>query len=162
MVFRLVGLIGLTLLPVAAGATEPALHQALAGWLDDDGAAAMRYQPEAASGITQPPPRWLLHPQGADALNRKLLQRGMFPEAVNLDWREDVGPVLVFGARHSGGGLRLLVDRDRQRPVELETDNGIRWRFSDYESRPGRHTGTPERVIRLGNEGEKTVYTPLR
>ncbi|MEF8794293.1 hypothetical protein [Thiohalorhabdus sp.] len=163
MVFRLIGLIGLTLLPLAASATEPALHQALGDWLADEGAGGTHFEPQQATpGTPDNPPRWLLHPDEADALNRILLQRGIFPEAVGLDWREEVGAVLVFGARHPGEGVRLLVDRDRQRPVELETDHGIRWRFLDYQSKAGRPTGLPDRVLRLDADGEQTLYTPSR
>lgn len=160
MVFRLVGLIGLTLLPWTAGAAEPAVHQALAGWLNDGGAGDTHYQPVTTLGSPDAPPSWLLRPEGADALNRHLLDRGIYPEAVSLDWREDLGAVLVFGNRHSGDGLRLLVDRDRQRPVELETGTGVQWRFLDYASSPGRRTGLPGRIVRQDAEGDRTVYTP--
>ena len=161
MVLRFVGLIGLTLLPFTAAA-EPAVHQALAAWLADGGSGTTRYKPVTATLASGDQPRWLLRPAGADALSRRLLDRGLYPEAVSLDWREGTGPVLVFGARHPGGGFRLLVDRDRQRPVALETGDGVRWRFLDYRSTPGRRTGLPGRLVRLGPEGDRTVYTPTR
>lgn len=158
MVFRLIGLIGLTLLPLTATAGEPTAHRALSGWLADGGVGDTRYQPVTVIGSPEAPPSWLLHPKGADALNRQLLDRGIYPEAIGLDWRKGVGALLVFGAPHSGDGFRLLVDRDRQRPVELETTEGIRWRFLDFESRSGRRTDLPGRIVRQGVNGGRTAY----
>lgn len=160
MVFRLVGLIGLILLPLTAGASGPAVHQALAAWLADDGVAGARFRPVGAMSPPGDLPRWLLRPAGADALNRKFLDRGLYPEAVSLDWRDGVGAVLVFGARHPASGFRLVVDRNRQRPLELETTGGVRWRFRDYRSAAGRRTGLPGRIVRQGPDGERTVLTP--
>jgi|GEM_PF-4363941 len=150
------------LLPAAAGATEPAVHQALGAWLADNGTRDTRYSPIGSMFAPGDQPRWLLAPAGADALNQRFLERGLYPEAISLDWRDGVGAVLIFGARHPQSGFRLVVDRQRQRPVVLETADGIRWRFRDYRSAPGRRTGLPQRLVRLGPEGDRTVYTPKR
>jgi len=160
MVFRLVGLIGLILLPAWAGAAEPAVHQALGAWLADGGTGSTRYRPVGSLFAPGDQPQWLLHPSGADALSRRFLDRSLYPEAVSLDWREGVGAVLVFGARHPGSGFRLVVDRGRQRPVALETAAGVRWELLDYHSEAGRRTGLPGRLVRHGPDGDRTVYTP--
>ena len=162
MVFRFVGLIGLILLPATAGASEPAVHQALGAWLADGGTRGTRYSPVGSMFAPSDQPRWLLEPGGADALNQQFLERGLYPEAVSLDWRDGVGAVLIFGARHPQSGFRLVVDRQRQRPVELETADGVRWRFLDFRSAAGRRSGLPARLVRLGPEGDRTVYTPQR
>ena len=162
MVFRLVGLIGLTLLPAIATATEPAAHEALAGWLADDGVGQTEYTPVGAMFAPTDRPAWLLRPGGADALNRHFIERSLYPEAVSLDWREGVGAVLIFGSRQPGEGFRLVVDRERQRPLELETAAGVRWRFLDYRSRAGRRTGLPDRLVRTGPDGGRYVFTPAR
>jgi hypothetical protein len=162
MVFRLVGLVGLTLLPAVATATEPAVHEALGSWLADDGVGETEYTPVGAMFAPTDRPGWLLRPGGADAVSRFFLERSLYPEAVSLDWREGLGAVLIFGARQPGGGFRLVVDRDRQRPVELETADGVRWRFLDYRSRAGRRTGLPARIVRLGPDGGRYVFTPER
>jgi len=158
MVFRLVGLIGLILLPATASATGPAVHQALGGWLADGGTSGTRYQAIGSMFSPGDLPRWLLRPQGADALNRHFLEQSLFPEAISLGWREGIGAVLVFGSRQAAGGGRLLVDRDRQQPAVLETAAGVRWEFLDYRSAPGRRTGLPGRLVRHGPDGDRTVF----
>ena len=159
MVYRLVGLLGLSLLPLAAAA-DVAVHQALDHWVGDHGTRGATYAPK---GRTQTPldlPRWLLAPASAEHLARWFLERGLEPEAINLDWHREHGAIWVFGSAPGKPGPRLLVDRDRQRPLVLETLNGVRWEFADYRRRGTRHAGIPGRITRIGPEGGKTVLSP--
>ncbi|KPV41415.1 hypothetical protein AN478_02230 [Thiohalorhabdus denitrificans] len=159
MVFRLVGIIGLTLLPWLAHAGEVSVHQALGKWLRDNGVGSASYQPkEGARGRPADWPEWLLRPKGADALNRHFLGRGIFPEATGLGWEEDSGAVRLFGARKEASGMRLAVDRDGQRPVLLRDADGVVWRFREVRQQNGRASGLPQEIVRTGPEGERTVY----
>lgn len=162
MVFAAFRHIALTLavvfpLWVQAG-TGPPLHQALASWLRDGGVADSHYH---ATGVPELPadwPAWLLHPQGPDALTRFFLERDLAPEAVTLDWHEDFGVVAVFGWAEPDQGLRLVVDRDRERPVALHTRAGTTWRLQDFQSAASGHAGLPQAIVRVGPEGDKTVF----
>ncbi|MFP4561254.1 MAG: hypothetical protein ACLFRB_00995 [Thiohalorhabdus sp.] len=160
MVLRLVGIVGLTLLPWLAQAGEVSVHQALGKWLRDDGVASASYQPEEEGKDGRPAdwPDWLLRPQGADALNRHLLGRGIFPEAAGLGWEEDAGAVRLFGASREASGLRLAVDRDGQHPVLLRDGEGVTWRFRDVRRQNGRASGLPQEIVRTDPDGERTVY----
>ncbi len=160
MVFRLVGIIGLTLLSLAVSAAPLGVHAALDKWLRDGGVRNYRYQAVGSMDRPSDWPGWLLVPAGADALNRAFLDRGLFPETVSLDWRRGSGAVLIFGSPPGQPGMQLIVDRDRQRPLVLRTAAGVTWTFTDYRSRPGRHTGIPGRIVRLGPYGVQTVLTP--
>ncbi|MFA9459350.1 hypothetical protein [Thiohalorhabdus methylotrophus] len=160
MVFRLIGLIGLILLPGLASAAGVSVHTALGNWLSDNGIGTASYQTKDGSG--GPPedwPRWLLRPGDAETLNHHFLRRGIFPESVSLDWAEEPGTVRVFGVTGQRPGLRLLVDRGGEWPVLLRTSSGVRWRFTDFRERGGRVSALPGRIVRTGPEGERTVFT---
>ena len=160
MVFRLVGLVGLTLLPLFAAAEEVGVHQALANWIRDGGARGVPYRPVGGMAAPDRLPRWLLAPAGVDAVNAWFLDRSTYPEAANQGWTREWGAVWVFGRAAGQGGPRLVVDQDRHRPRVLETPGGTRWEFSDYRSHQGRDAGIPGRITRIGPEGEETVLTP--
>lgn len=160
MVLRLVGLVGLTLLPLFATAGEVGVHQALANWIRDGGARGVTYRPVGGMAAPDRLPRWLLAPAGADAVNAWFLDRSTYPEAANQDWDRKRGAVWVFGRAAGRGGPRLVVDQDRHRPLALETPGGVRWEFSDYRAHRGRSAGIPGRITRIGPEGEETVLTP--
>ncbi len=162
MVFRLVGLIGLILLP-SAGAAEPiGMHEALRGWISDGGVGNTRYRVEPGEAVTQQPPAWLLRPHNAEGPIQRFLQRGLYTEATTLDWREGSGPVIVFGHARPGAGLRLVVGRDCRCPLALETPEGVRWSFSDYQDRSGRATPVPQRIEHRTADGRQTAFHPRR
>lgn len=160
MVFRLVGLIGLILLPSAVAAEPVGVQEALRTWISDGGSGDTRYRVETGEDGTQQPPAWLLRPRDAAGPIQRLMQRGLYPEAATLDWREDSGPVIVFGRARPGAGLRLVVGRDCQCPLALETPEGVRWSFSDYRSRSGRATPVPQRVEHQSADGRRTAFQP--
>jgi hypothetical protein len=159
MVYRLVGLLGLSLLPLTAAA-DVAVHQALGHWVRDHGARGASYEAVDRSQTAPDLPRWLLAPASAEQLAAWFLARGLYPEAINLDWDREHGAVWVFGSAAGQPGPRLLVDRDRQRPLVLVTRNGVRWEFADYRRRGTRHAGIPGRITRIGPEGGETVLSP--
>jgi len=162
MVFRLVGLIGLILLPSGVAAGPIGMHEALRGWISDGGVGDTRYRVETGAGAPDQPPAWLLRPRDAEGPLQRFLQRGLYPEATTLDWREGSGPVLVFGHPRPGAGLRLVVGRDCQCPLILETPEGIRWSFSDYQDRSGRATPVPQRIEHRTADGKRTAFHPRR
>lgn len=161
MVLRLVGIVGLTLLPLATTAGPVGVHEALGHWLQEDGVgSSVRYRPVGAMDRPDDLPLWLLRPSGPDALNRTFIRRALYPEATSLDWRRGTGAVLTFGSPPEREGMRLVVDRERERPLLLRTARGVRWSFHDYRSRSGRRTGIPGRIVRTGPDGSETVLTP--
>ena len=142
---------------VQAG-TGPPVHQALDNWLRDGGVADSHYR---ATGIPELPadwPAWLLRPAGPDALNRHFLEQGLTPEAVTLDWRKAEGVVAIFGRAEPDRGLRLVVDRDRERPVALHLRDGTTWRLRDFESAGDRRGALPGAIVRVAPDGSETVF----
>lgn len=160
MVFRLVGIIGLSLLPALAAAGEVGLHQAMGKWIRHGGAGGVTYEPVGGMQTHGDVPRWLLAPAGPAAVSARLLDRSTYPEATSLAWDREHGAVWVFGALAEGHGLRLVVDRDRQRPLSLRTATGVRWVFSHYRQRGEGGTPVPGRLTRTGLDGAETVLTP--
>lgn len=157
MVSRLVGLVGLSLLPWGALAGDIGVHQALEGWLADGGTGANRYRVEGTRLPAGVRPQWLFRPASSEALNARFLSRGLYPEVTTLGWRKGVGPVLIFGHARSGSGLRLVVGRGCQCPLVLETAGGVRWTLTDYRPEPDRQSPLPGRMVREGTEGSRTV-----
>ena len=160
MVLRFVGLIGLMLLPGVASASGAGVHQALEGWIRTGGAAGVAYSPVNAREAPEDLPGWLLAPRSASNVSAHLLDRGVYPEATTLAWDPEQGAVRVYGALAGQPGLRLVADRDRQRPLALRTAAGVRWVFSDYRHRGDRRQAVPGRLTRITPEGGEIVLTP--
>lgn len=162
LVSRLLPGLALICLVAATGASAAprlGLPELLAGWARTGGVGETAYQGLAGAERGGDWPAWLLRPEAPDGLAAAWLERGLFPDAVTLDWT-DGAPVAVFGVPAGHAGRRLEVDRERGVPLLWRSASGAHWHFRQYRWRQGpqRRRLVPERIVVEGPDGGTRVF----
>lgn len=135
------------------------LPDALAGWARVGGVGETDYEGLAQARQGDDWPAWLLRPGDPDELAAAWIGRGLFPDAVTLDWSEGA-PVAVFGALPGHSGRRLEVDLDRGVPLVWKDSAGSRWHFRDYrwQEGEGRRRLVPRRIVVEKPDGDLRAF----
>jgi hypothetical protein len=135
------------------------LPEVLADWARAGGVGPLGYQGLGNAEQDKEWPGWLLRPQGPDELAAAWVERGLFPDAVTLNWT-DGSPVAVFGSLPGRAGRRLEVDRERGVPLLWKSAAGNRWHFREYEWREsqGQRRLIPKRIVVEQAQGGQHVF----